>query len=54
MGRRRKDASEPNPSGSGARGGAPRRSRPSLVAVALFLVSLAFLGLMIFLVLAGS
>ena len=53
MSRRRKDTSEPNPSGSGARGGAPGKSSPSLVAIALFLVSLAFLGLMSFLVLAG-
>ena len=53
MDRLRKIAPKSNPGGPGERGGAPRKSGPSLVAVALFLVSLAFLGLMIFLVLSG-
>ena len=48
-----KIASKSNPNGSGARRGASRKLGPSLVAVALFLVSLAFLGLMIFLFLSG-
>ena len=55
MVRSRKLSSNLNPGGMDGRVDARRKSAsaPSLIAVALFLVSLAFLGLTIFLLLSG-